>query len=73
MRSFLFSLFFGVDEVASRTFALLDLRKKSLKIHSKNKILKAELKEAEDKLSSHILDYHENRHALENAYNLVLD
>jgi hypothetical protein len=73
MRQWLFTLFFGADEIAKRMFEMLRLRGVAIKRHSENKRLQEELADGTAELSVLKNQYADNKEALEKAYQLQLD
>jgi len=73
MREFLFTLFFGSDEIASRMFNLLNLRRAAIARNLQNNLLRSELYRGETSLVQITNKYRVEREALELAYRLELD
>lgn len=72
MKSLLFKIVFGTDEIATYMYNLLTLRKAAVKQHAENKDHQQRLDEGEGKLVSLKHQYFSNKSALENAYELNL-
>lgn len=73
MRSFIFALFFGADDIAKYMFQLLSLRKDAVTRHNKNKELEQELTAGQQELFVLKSDYYNTKESLESAYRLDLD
>lgn len=72
MRAFLFSLFFGADEIATNLFNLMTIRKAAVKQHADNQKLQQQLWDGQGELGDLKTSYVATKRVLESAYALDL-